>query len=135
MKYIIESNDVIGYTPKYAMLFGDGYMIQPLEDLEVLNSDYINEHFSDLQDTAYQRGLEDGKAQSELGCEGCKYESRTSGENPCFSCARNANDYWTAKQTDDKSIDIIRNGIHNWMTELNVKAEDIQKILKDMRHD
>jgi len=59
MKYIIESNDVIGYTPKYAMLFGDGYMIQPLEDLEVLNSDYINEHFGDLQDTEYQRGLED----------------------------------------------------------------------------
>jgi hypothetical protein len=57
MKYIIESNDVIGYTPKYAMLFGDGYMIQPLEDLEELNSDYINEHFGDLQDTAYQRGL------------------------------------------------------------------------------
>lgn len=102
MKYIIESNDVIGYAPKYAMLFGDGYMIQPLEDLEELNSDYINEHFSDLQDTAYQRGLEDGKAQPELGCEGCKYESRTSGENPCFSCARNANDYWTAKQTDDE---------------------------------
>lgn len=29
--------------------------------LEELNSDYINEHFSDLQDTAYQKGLEDGK--------------------------------------------------------------------------
>ena len=59
MKYIIESNDVIGYTPKYAMLFGDGYMIQPLEDLEELNSDYINEHYGELQDEAYQRGLED----------------------------------------------------------------------------
>lgn len=59
MKYIIESNDVIGYTPKYAMLFGDGYMIQPLEDLEELNSDYINEHFGWLQDDAYQRGLDE----------------------------------------------------------------------------
>ena len=27
--------------------------------LEELNSDYINEHFGDLQDTAYQRGLDD----------------------------------------------------------------------------
>ena len=61
MKYIIESNDVIGYTPKYAMLFGDGYMIQPLEDLEELNSDYINEHYGVLQDEAYQRGVEDGR--------------------------------------------------------------------------
>lgn len=59
MKYIVESNDVIGYTPKYAMLFGDGYMIQPLEDLEVLTADYINEHYGDLQDEAYQRGYKD----------------------------------------------------------------------------
>lgn len=29
------------------------------EDLEELNSDYINEHFGDLQDTAYQKGLND----------------------------------------------------------------------------
>ena len=29
------------------------------EDLEELNADYINENFSDLQDTAYQRGLHD----------------------------------------------------------------------------
>ena len=29
------------------------------ENLEELNSDYINEHFGDLQDTAYQRGLDD----------------------------------------------------------------------------
>ena len=61
MKYIIESNDVIGYTPKYAMLFGDGYMIQRLEDLEELNSDYINGHYGSLQDEAYQRGLENGR--------------------------------------------------------------------------
>lgn len=30
-----------------------------VDELEELNSDYINEHFSDLQDTAYQRGLDD----------------------------------------------------------------------------
>ena len=29
------------------------------EDLEELNSDYINEHFGELQDEAYERGLED----------------------------------------------------------------------------
>lgn len=32
-----------------------------VDDLETLNSNYINEHFSELQDTAYQRGLEDGR--------------------------------------------------------------------------
>ena len=30
-----------------------------VDDLEELNSDYINEHFGDLQDTAYQRGLDE----------------------------------------------------------------------------
>ena len=32
-----------------------------LDELEELNSDYINEHFGNLQDEAYQRGFEDGK--------------------------------------------------------------------------
>ena len=30
-----------------------------VDELEELNSDYINKHFGDLQDTAYQRGLND----------------------------------------------------------------------------
>ena len=30
-----------------------------VEDLEVLNSDYINDHFGGLQEDAYQRGLDD----------------------------------------------------------------------------
>lgn len=34
---------------------------QTVDELEELNSDYINEHFGDLQDTAYKKGFEDGK--------------------------------------------------------------------------
>jgi len=102
MKYIIESNDVIGYTPKYAMLFGDGYMIQPLEDLEELTADYINEHYGSLQDDAYKRGLEDGKAQSDRGCEGCRYSGTPKGDSPCFNCSNYYTNNWTAKQTDDE---------------------------------
>ncbi|MGF2525902.1 hypothetical protein ACQUW0_26605, partial [Ralstonia pseudosolanacearum] len=100
MKYIIESNDVIGYTPKYAMLFGDGYMIQPLEDLDVLNSDYINEHYGDLQDTAYQRGFEYGKAVNDKGCEGCKYAGKVVTGPPCITCCNSYKNQWAAK--DDK---------------------------------
>lgn len=33
-----------------------------VEDLEELNSDYVNEHFGDLQDEAYQRGHKEGYA-------------------------------------------------------------------------
>lgn len=37
----------------------DGFYTRDFDSLEDLNSDYINEHYGDLQDTAYQRGLED----------------------------------------------------------------------------
>ena len=32
-----------------------------LDELEELNSDYINEHYGELQDEAYKQGYEDGK--------------------------------------------------------------------------
>lgn len=117
--------------------------------LEELNSDYINEHFGDLQDTAYkkglhdgeskcrycneyQRGFEDGKAVNDRGCEGCKYEGREFNKLPCMVCSNSRKNCWTA---NDKYSDIIRNGIHNWVTELNVKLDDIASILEDMRND
>lgn len=83
-------------------------------------------------DEAYQKGLEDGKWKSEDGCTGCKYEGKTGEHLPCDYCMNNFKNQWTAK---DKYSDIIRNGIHNWATELNVKLEDIASILEDMRHD
>lgn len=102
MKYIIESNDVIGYTPKYAMLFGDGYMIQPLEDLEELNSDYINEHFGDLQDEAYKRGFEDGKAHDNEGCSGCAYLGLMASDEPCVRCSNCYKNRYQPKKKDDE---------------------------------
>lgn len=44
---------------------------QTVDELEELNSDYINEHFGDLQDTAYQKGLEEGREQ--MPCDTCAY--------------------------------------------------------------
>ena len=68
--------------------------------LEELNSDYINEHFSDLQDTAYQKGFEDGKAVHDKGCEGCKYANVAGTHEPCVRCSNSYGNQWTAK--DDK---------------------------------
>ena len=47
---------------KESKLFVDALAV---EDMEELNSDYINEHYSDLQDTAYQRGFDDAHRISE----------------------------------------------------------------------
>ena len=130
-KYIIELDydlqRVVGVGVKQGTVWVKDYDV---DDLEELCDDYINEHYGSLQDDAYQKGFEDGKAQAERGCDGCKYEHRSQGENPCYSCSKNYMNMWTAKETN---YDIIRNGIQNWVTELNVKAEDIQKILEDMK--
>ena len=159
-KYIVDTDD---FEPLFKVdsigVFGIGKSlsdsdedhswsrIKSVGEFEELNSDYINEHYGNLQDEAYQRGLhegndigyndgfEDGKLKSEDGCTGCKYEGKTGEYLPCDYCMNNCKNQWTAKQTDDKSIDIIRNGIHNWVTELNVKLDDIASILEAMKHD
>jgi hypothetical protein len=60
-KYIIELDDRIklvtsvGVTENGVVYATSDYA----HNLEELNSDYINEHYGELQDEAYQRGLED----------------------------------------------------------------------------
>ena len=142
MKYIIDieekplcvfDEDTQTYFPRLWRVKGFNSLVfdeEGLSRLEELNSDYINENFGDLQDTAYQKGFEDGKAVNDKGCEGCKYEEVVALR--CRCCANRYPNQWTAK---DKYSDIIRNGIHNWVTELNVKLDDIASILEEMRHD
>lgn len=103
-KYIIELNDKCA---RGIVVFGkkDEEVIsttQYVENLEVLNSDYINEHFGDLQDDAYQKGFEDGKAVNNNGCEGCRYSGTPQGDSPCFNCSNYYSNNLTAKQTDDE---------------------------------
>lgn len=73
MKYIVDIDD---FEPLFKVdsigVFGIGKSvsdsdndhswsrIKSIEEFEELNSDYINEHFGNLQDGAYQRGLEEG---------------------------------------------------------------------------
>ena len=64
-KYIIEIDDDLSFDVQFLQAIGaepNGVVrIRHIEfeKLEELNSDYINEHFGDLQDTAYQRGLDE----------------------------------------------------------------------------
>ena len=124
MKYIIELEDDI----KYLIINGKAdnrcyTLVQPVAELEVLNSDYINEHYGGLQDEAYkqgyadaekiwrapssdnefyQKGLEDGKKSTEKGCEGCKYESVKEGEPPCRACSKAYMDRYTPAPHSDR---------------------------------
>jgi hypothetical protein len=59
-KYIIELEDDIKYLIINGRADNRCYtLVRPVAELEILNSDYINEHYGSLQDEAYQRGLED----------------------------------------------------------------------------
>lgn len=105
MKYIIEIAKEYEEYFKGILICGivDGKFAVDViarEDLEELTSDYINEHFGELQDTAYQKGFEDGKAVNDKGCEGCKYSGTPQGDSPCYNCSNYYQNNWTAK--DDK---------------------------------
>ena len=61
-KYIIEIPDDVQYVLFNGKADNKYYTaVRPVAELEVLNSDYINEHYGELQDEAYQKGFEDGK--------------------------------------------------------------------------
>ena len=59
-KYIIEIADDVQYVLLNGQTDNKCYTaVRPVAELEVLNSDYINENFVELQDEAYQAGLND----------------------------------------------------------------------------
>ena len=79
MKYIIEIPDDVQYVLFNGQTDNKCYTaVRPVAELEVLNSDYINEHFGELQDQAYQKGLE-----------------------VAWECARKIAKYWTEIDNDD----------------------------------
>ena len=114
MKYIIEieekplcvfDKDTQTFFPRLWRVKGFNSLVfdeEGLSRLEELNSDYINEHYGDLQDEAYQRGFEDGKEVNDKGCEGCKYAVMGSDTTICGQCCNGYHNQWTAKQTDDE---------------------------------
>ena len=135
-KYVIELRPDCKVVQQICESDGQLYIgSKSLNYFEELNADYINEHFGDLQDdaynkgyaqcqddysdalkhakdTAYQKGFEDGKWKSEDGCTGCKYEGKTGEHLPCDYCMNNFKNQWTAK--DDKiEVGDGVNGIHS----------------------
>ena len=82
-KYIIEieekplcvfDKDTQTYFPRLWRVKGFNSLVfdeEGLSRLEELNSDYINEHFGELQDEAYQKGLAEGREQ--MPCDTCAY--------------------------------------------------------------
>ena len=125
-KFIIEVPVDAQYIMINGVRMGDCYtQTTHIEDIEELNSDYINENFGELQDEAYQRGFEDGKAVHEKGCEGCKYANVAGTHEPCVRCSNSYGNQWTAK--DDK-IEVGDEVIYNGTTKcIVVRPEDDER--------
>ena len=71
MKYIIEIPDDVQYVLFNGQTDNKCYTaVRPVAELEVLNSDYINEHYGQMQDEAYKRGINDGSLDVKLRVEG-----------------------------------------------------------------
>jgi hypothetical protein len=69
--------------------------------LEELNSDYINEHFGDLQDEAYQEGYKACMSENDFDspCTSCEAYQR--GLNDAWKAARKIADMWTRIDNDE----------------------------------
>ena len=70
-KYIIELDENAKEVVVISLEDGDMWTeTVEVEDLEQLNSDYINEHYGELQDEAYQKGINDGSLDVKQRVEG-----------------------------------------------------------------
>ena len=71
-KYIVEASDDVKKVIALGVTHGGAIWTDTtdIENLEELNSDYINKHFGDLQDEAYKRGLDDAwEAAKKIVCD------------------------------------------------------------------
>ena len=96
-KYIVEASDDVKKVIALGVTHGGAIWTDTtdIENLEELNSDYINEHFGDLQDTIYKKGLHDGESK-------CRY---------CNEYQRGLDDAWEAARkvtfnSDDGGLSI-----------------------------
>ena len=128
-KYIIELDENAKEVVVISLEDGDMWTeTMEVEDLEQLNSDYINEHYGDLQDTAYQKGFEDGKAVNDKRCEGCLYNDGTKEHSPCDICCNAYLNRWTAKPQEDDKIEVGDEVIYNGTTKcIVVRPEDDER--------
>ena len=128
-KYIIELDENAKEVVVISLEDGDMWTeTMEVEDLEQLNSDYINEHYGDLQDTAYQKGFEDGKAVNGKRCEGCLYNDGTKEHSPCDICCNAYLNRWTAKPQEDDKIEVGDEVIYNGTTKcIVVRPEDDER--------
>lgn len=102
MKYIIDIPKTVGMLEAVGNVhytYFDGIQVQTIvlkgDEIEELNSDYINEHYGQLQDDAYERGHGVGYQKGYKDCE-TRYCSFDACPNRQAEYQRGLNDAWEA---------------------------------------
>ena len=134
MKYIIEIPDDVQYVLLNGQTDHKCYTaVRPIAELEVLNSDYINEHYGELQDEAYQKGFEDGK-KSASDPDRIEVGDEVEWDGDCFIVTKIFQPHNMKEQCD--GIDDDGSVYHDILMEdlkKTGKHYDIQSILEAMR--
>ena len=60
------------------------------------------QNWKEKLEAEYQRGFEDGKADNDKRCVGCKFEGNGKDHSPCDYCCNGYSNQWQAKQIDDE---------------------------------
>ena len=84
----------------WAVISGIEYQLNILKD-KLKN---LDEETKQSVDEAYQRGLDDGKAVNDKGCDGCKYAGKVVTGPPCISCCNSYKNKWTANKLDEIEV-------------------------------
>lgn len=138
-KYIIEIDDDLSFDVQFLQAIGaepNGVVrIRHIEfeKLEELNSDYINEHYGQLQDEAYKKGLHDGESK----CGYCNEYQR--GLDDAWEAARKIAQQWE-EDTDtehrlviDDSISVTLNSMSANEAITKLKAYEEQNTADEIK--
>ena len=103
-KYIIDIPKTVGMLEAVGSVhytYFDGIQCKTIilksDEIEELNSDYINEHYGSLQDEAYKRGINDGSLDVKQRVEGAYQQ----GLDDAWEAAGKIADMWTRIGNDE----------------------------------
>lgn len=104
-KYIITIKSEYEDSFKGLMILGakeDNLFVDTLavENLEQYTPVDVEKVYDKAYMDGYKKGLKDGKADNDKGCDGCKYDANRELTCPCSECSNNYKNQW--KANDDK---------------------------------
>ena len=96
-------------------------------ELEELTAEYVNEHFPELTERAYERGKADAVEDMNMDnhCQYCRYCDNGEEEEPCRSCCYSHISMFKQKQKEDAN-----DGLYGMIGEIVEAGYSIDSVIK-----